>query len=318
MFINTMMLGTIISISSFSWIGMWMGLEINLLSIIPIMKSSKNMYSSEASIKYFLTQAMASLILLFSIILMMMKLNNMTSNLYILDMALLTKLGAAPFHFWFPEVMKGLSWMNCMILMTWQKIAPLMLILNNNSNKILIFSIISSLIISTIMSFNQTSLRKIMAFSSINHLAWMLSSSLISFNITMLYFLIYSILSFILVKIFETTKSFYLNQLMNIQIPKMIKISLTLNFMSLGGLPPFLGFFPKWMIINLMSNNFPLLNLILIFFTLIMLFIYIRLMMSSMIISHTENKLFKKSNFKMFTLNFLIISSLILCTMILT
>jgi NADH-ubiquinone oxidoreductase chain 2 len=46
-----------------------MGLEINLLSFIPLSIKSNNLFSSEASLKYFLTQALASRTLLFSIIL---------------------------------------------------------------------------------------------------------------------------------------------------------------------------------------------------------------------------------------------------------
>jgi NADH-ubiquinone oxidoreductase chain 2 len=46
-----------------------MGLEINLLSFIPLSIKSNNLFSSEASLKYFLTQALASRTLLFSVIL---------------------------------------------------------------------------------------------------------------------------------------------------------------------------------------------------------------------------------------------------------
>jgi len=50
-----------------------MGLEINLLSFIPLSIKSNNLFSSEASLKYFLTQALASRTLLFSIILFSFK-----------------------------------------------------------------------------------------------------------------------------------------------------------------------------------------------------------------------------------------------------
>nr|AXS65891.1 NADH dehydrogenase subunit 2 [Tenebrionoidea sp. 12 KM-2017] len=325
-FFNSMILGTMISISSYSWMGMWMGLEINLLSIIPLFNSAKNMFSSESSLKYFITQAMASLILLFSIILMLSITEFITpkmnfSLLMMLNSALFTKLGAAPFHFWFPEVMEGLNWMNSLILLTWQKIAPMILIMNNKLNNLYFFSIILiSLMMSGLMGLNQISLRKILTFSSINHIAWMLSCMLISYSVWMIYFMIYSIITFNIIMIFYYSNSFFLKQLINsLNYNKLIKFSFMINFMSLGGLPPFIGFFPKWMSINyLINNNYYFLSFILIIFTLIMLFIYIRIIFSSLIMTFNENKLKlpKINNLMLIFINFFSLNSLIICTMI--
>nr|YP_009441747.1 NADH dehydrogenase subunit 2 [Vincenzellus ruficollis]AOY39292.1 NADH dehydrogenase subunit 2 [Vincenzellus ruficollis] len=321
MFLNLMILGTLISISSYTWMGMWMGLEINLLSIIPLMNSTNNMFSSESALKYFITQTLASLIILFSIILMLMMTEFISpwmnsSLLLILNSALLTKLGAAPFHFWFPEVMEGLNWMNCFIILTWQKIAPMILIMNNNLNlNFLLFIIISSLLISTLMGFNQTSLRKILTFSSINHISWMLSSMWISFSIWLIYLLIYFIINFNIILMFYYTNSFYLNQLSNnLNSNNLIKISFLLNFLSLGGLPPFIGFLPKWLTINwLIFNNYLILTLMLILFTLIMLFVYIRIILTSLILNFSQSKipLTKIKKFTLLFMNFFSMFSLI-------
>ncbi|CAH1384876.1 unnamed protein product [Tenebrio molitor] len=91
-----------------------MGLEINLLSVIPIFSEKKNVFSTEASIKYFITQAIASLILLISVIILLLTnefINPLINStlILILNSALIIKLGAAPFHFWFPEVIEGLN-----------------------------------------------------------------------------------------------------------------------------------------------------------------------------------------------------------------
>nr|YP_010933569.1 NADH dehydrogenase subunit 2 [Aegialites californicus]WKT09012.1 NADH dehydrogenase subunit 2 [Aegialites californicus] len=319
-FFNSMILGTLIAISSYSWMGMWMGLEINLLSIIPLFNSTHNMYSSESTLKYFITQAFASLMILFSIIIMLMLMEFLSplmnsSLLLIMNSALLTKLGAAPFHFWFPEVMEGLSWVNCLILLTWQKIAPMILIMNNYFNiTFMIFIIMASLIISTLMSFNQISLRKIMAFSSINHISWMICAMMTSFSIWLIYLMIYMLINLNILLIFKFTNSFYLNQFTNnSNYNKLIKLSIIINFLSLGGLPPFIGFLPKWLTINwLILNNFFMITFIVILFTLIMLYIYIRIMVSSLILSHSQNKLFnqKLNNFWFMMFNFFSIFSL--------
>nr|ALO77283.1 NADH deshydrogenase subunit 2 [Scraptia sp. SCR02] len=323
-FFNMMILGTLISISSYSWLAMWMGLEINMLSIIPLFSSTKNMYSSESAMKYFITQAMASMILLFSVIMMMTSeefINPvMNSNLLlILNSALLTKVGAAPFHYWFPEVMEGLNWINCMILLTWQKIAPMILVMNNLLNKEFLFMIIiTSLIISTIMSFNQISLRKIMAYSSINHIGWMISSILISKSIWFIYFSIYTFISINLIYIFNKFNCYYLTQLLSlINQNKILKINFMMNFLSLGGIPPFIGFFPKWLNINwlILNNNYTL-TFMLIMFTLIMLYIYIRMTFTSIVIMHNEYKMLNKSPSLMFSImNFVSLTLLIFCTM---
>nr|AYQ19094.1 NADH dehydrogenase subunit 2 [Tenebrionidae sp. 1 ACP-2013] len=325
-FFNSMMMGTLISISSYSWMSMWMGLEINLLSIIPLFSNSKNMFSSESSMKYFITQAMASLILLMAVIMLLIseEFINPLVNFYftmMMNSALFTKLGAAPFHFWFPEVMEGLNWNNSLILLTWQKIAPMMLIMNMKINySFLITVIILSLTISTISGFNQTSIRKIMAFSSVNHIAWMLSTMMMSFQSWVIYFVIYSILNFNITTMMNLTKSFYLNQINNMMNnKKMFKFTLMTNLLSLGGLPPFIGFLPKWIIINWMtSNNMMLITAMMIITTLIMLFIYIRMMMSSMVINTEEQKntSIKMNNKIMITMNLISMTSLLLCTFI--
>nr|WIL79874.1 NADH dehydrogenase subunit 2 [Tillus discoidalis]WIL79900.1 NADH dehydrogenase subunit 2 [Opilo sinensis] len=323
MFFITMILGTLISISSYSWLGMWMGLEINMISIIPMFAQYKNMYSSEAAMKYFLTQAMASMMILFGIILMsinfmmFMELNmNFYMNL-IISSALLTKMGAAPFHFWFPEVIEGLNWFNSLILLTWQKIAPMILIMYNSYMNMFYFMIIlMSMIISSIMGFNQTSLRKILAYSSINHIGWMISALLYSKLIWLIYFLIYSLISINIIFIFNKFKLYFISQLILIfnQTP-LLKTFFMLNFLSLGGIPPFLGFFPKWLVIySLISNKNILLPFIMIIFTLMTFYFYLRLMFSALIINF--NTQIPKSNnlnyFYMMICNWLFLFGLIL------
>nr|YP_009711992.1 NADH dehydrogenase subunit 2 [Epicauta impressicornis]QGA73696.1 NADH dehydrogenase subunit 2 [Epicauta impressicornis] len=326
MFFNSMILGTLIAISSFSWLGMWMGLEINLLSIIPLMNSSKNMLSSEASLKYFITQTLASLVLMLSITLMMIVNEFITPMVnsqltMLLNSALLTKLGAAPFHFWFPEVIEGLNWFNCSILLTWQKIAPMALLMNNHLMiNFIIIIILMSLMVSTLMSLNQLSLRKIMAFSSINHIAWMMSAMISSFSIWMIYLMIYTFITLTITYTFNHMKINLINQIpLMLNSHKMFKFSMMANFMSLGGLPPFLGFLPKWLTINWMIiHNFTLLALILIIATLIMLFVYIRILTSSLLLSHNETKKidFKMNKFLALSFNFFAITGLASCTLI--
>nr|ABN72883.1 NADH dehydrogenase subunit 2 [Drosophila guanche]QXG19230.1 NADH dehydrogenase subunit 2 [Drosophila guanche] len=296
LFTTIMIIGTLITVTSNSWLGAWMGLEINLLSFIPLLSDNNNTMSTESSLKYFLTQALASTVLLFSSIILMLK-NNMNMEInesftsMIIMSTLLLKSGAAPFHFWFPNMMEGLTWMNALMLMTWQKIAPLMLISYLNVKNLLLISVILSVIIGAIGGLNQTSLRKLMAFSSINHLGWMMMSLMISESIWLIYFLFYSFLSFILTFMFNIFKLFHLNQLFSwFMSSKILKFTLFMNFLSLGGLPPFLGFLPKWLVIQQMTfcNQYFILT-IMMMSTLITLFFYLRICYSAFMLNYYEN-----------------------------
>nr|QWT71654.1 NADH dehydrogenase subunit 2 [Simuliidae sp. Cyprus 2] len=305
LFLTTLISGTLISISSNSWLGAWIGLEINLLSFIPLMIDTNNLLSTEAALKYFLTQALASAIFLFSSILFILQLNifsmiSINSNLIttVILSSLLLKSGAAPFHFWFPGVMEGLNWWNNLILMTWQKIAPLMLASYCLNFNFIFNIIILSIVIGSLGGLNQTSLRKLMAFSSINHLGWMLAAMMYSENLWLSYFIIYTYLSFTIVFIFNLFKFFHLNQLFSFynQSP-LVKFSLFVSLLSLGGLPPFLGFLPKWMVIQSISNiNSIFMLIIMVSFTLITLFFYMRITYSAFMLSYMETN-WNYSNF---------------------
>nr|YP_010443258.1 NADH dehydrogenase subunit 2 [Polypogon tarsicrinata]UTE83777.1 NADH dehydrogenase subunit 2 [Polypogon tarsicrinata] len=296
-FFFILIFSTLISISSNSWLGCWIGLEINLLSFIPLISNSNNLLSTEASLKYFLTQSIASINFLFSILLQMILLKNFEMNYFIsimINSSMLMKMGSTPFHFWFPNIVEGLSWFNNFLLMTWQKITP-MIILSYYFNKNFIYIIIIfNVIIGALGGLNQTSLRKLMAFSSINNLGWMLMSIMISENLWMFYLFMYSFMISIMCFSFYMLNMFFINQLFINNLNSLMKINLFINFLSLGGLPPFIGFFPKWIVINfLMINQLYFLIFIMIMSSLIVLFYYIRIIYSIFMFNYFKMKWFK-------------------------
>nr|QFK68872.1 NADH dehydrogenase subunit 2 [Graphium doson] len=288
---------TLISISSNSWLGCWIGLEINLMSFIPLISNSKNLLSSEAALKYFLIQSIASINFLFTILMKMMLLKNFEIHNFIsimINSSMLMKMGSAPFHFWFPNIIEGLSWFNCFIIMTWQKISPMILLSYYFNNNFLMIIVIMNVIIGVIGGFNQTSIRKLMSFSSINNLGWMITALMISENLWFMYLFLYSFLISIMCFFFNILNIYFINQLFIINMNFKIKFYFMINFLSLGGLPPFLGFFPKWIIINfLINNNMNFISFIFIMMSLIMLFIYIRIIYSSVIFNFFKMKWLK-------------------------
>nr|QED57240.1 NADH dehydrogenase subunit 2 [Anthonomus eugenii]QED57248.1 NADH dehydrogenase subunit 2 [Anthonomus eugenii]QED57272.1 NADH dehydrogenase subunit 2 [Anthonomus eugenii]QED57311.1 NADH dehydrogenase subunit 2 [Anthonomus eugenii]QED57358.1 NADH dehydrogenase subunit 2 [Anthonomus eugenii] len=314
MFYSTLIMGSIMAISSTSWLTIWIGLEMNLLSIMPIMKD-KLKSTSEAMIKYFMVQAMASTILLFSILMFQLASTKMmsASTYFILNSALFMKMGAAPLHFWYPEVLSGLSWKNNFIMLTWQKIAP-MLIIINTSFSILFISlfIVFSALLGSLQGFNQICLRKILAYSSINHIGWMLASFLCTHTIWLFYYLIYTLINMNIIIILQKMNIFYMNQINKLfSFNLKMKMMYMLNFLSLSGLPPFLGFIPKWLVVNfLIMNNFLSLSLILIIFTLLALFMYFRITFSTFSFFYSKNILNYKNkiSYTIFFINFLALS----------
>nr|WDY84680.1 NADH dehydrogenase subunit 2 [Gilpinia sp. 1 GYN-2022c]WEG22864.1 NADH dehydrogenase subunit 2 [Gilpinia sp.] len=280
--------GTLITINSTSWIGSWMGMEINLMAFIPLlmnmMKLSKN---SNSSMLYYIIQVGSSSMLLMMLMMMKMTFILMNINLFMMFMqiSLILKLGASPFHWWMIKIIKNMNWMNCFLLMTFQKIAPLFLLVNTNMSMIIYLSMMFSGFMGSLMGINQISLKLLMGYSSLNHLSWMFMSMMIDMNILLIYLMIYFFNNFIICIFFMFMKINYLNQIYNYNnMNFFLKFLVMMMFLSMAGIPPMFGFLPKFFVFILMIKNmFFFESLIFIMFALIVLFYYINLIMPSML-----------------------------------
>nr|YP_010954488.1 NADH dehydrogenase subunit 2 [Exothotettix guangxiensis]WMV02055.1 NADH dehydrogenase subunit 2 [Exothotettix guangxiensis] len=300
LFYMMLIMSTMMSITATSWLGVWMGLEINLLSFIPLI-SNQSMFNN-SSIKYFITQTLASIMLITSFITLMMSLFNQHKEIIYMMMAMsiLMKMGAAPMHFWFPEVMEFLKWKNCMLLMTWQKIAPMIMMSYINVNQLFMtIIIIMSATVGAILGLNQISLRLILSYSSINHMGWMLASIQTSMTNWMLYFMIYSLLTMLISFSFKSNNINFINEMfINKNNHKIDKLNSAIAFLSLGGMPPFIGFLPKWMLMQeLMQTSMYFTSVTLIVSSTITLYFYMKMFLSAGILSFKENKWLKNNFF---------------------
>nr|ACY36763.1 NADH dehydrogenase subunit 2 [Crocidura grayi]ACY36764.1 NADH dehydrogenase subunit 2 [Crocidura grayi] len=291
--LGTIMLGTSIVMTSSHWFMTWLGFEMNMMAIVPILMKKYSPRSMEAATKYFLTQATASMILMLAIIINLMysgqwtikNMENYTASTLI-TIALVMKLGLAPFHFWVPEVTQGVSLNSGLILLTWQKIAPLTLLYqiysSINTNLLLLMSLMS-IMIGGWGGLNQTQLRKIMAYSSIAHMGWMMMILIYNPNLSLLNLLLYIFMTssmFMLLIFTSTTTTLSLSLTWN-KTP-IITIMSLITLLSLGGLPPLTGFMPKWMIIQeLTKNNSVILPTLMAILALLNLFFYMRLTYST-------------------------------------
>lgn len=104
--------------------------------------------------------------------------------------------------------------------------------------------IILSALIGAVGGLNQVSLRKILVFSSINHLAWILTTLLFNKSIIIIYYIIYFIINLNIVMIFKKYSLSYLNQIFSVNNTFYIYVLFIIIF-SLAGLPPFTGFISK-------------------------------------------------------------------------
>nr|UJT63724.1 NADH dehydrogenase subunit 2 [Ctenochromis pectoralis] len=258
-------LGTTITFTSSHWLLAWMGLEMNTLAIIPLMTQHHHPRAVEATTKYFLTQAAAAATLLFASVTNawltgQWDIQQISHPLpcTMITLALALKIGLAPLHAWLPEVLQGLDLTTGLILSTWQKLAPFALILQlqPSNSTLLILLGISSTLMGGWGGLNQTQLRKVLAYSSIAHLGWMILVLQFSPSITLLTLLIYLIMTFSTFLVFKLNKATNINTLATSWTKAPSLTALTpLILLSLGGLPPLTGFMPKWLILQELTKQ---------------------------------------------------------------
>nr|QZZ18310.1 NADH dehydrogenase subunit 2 [Eurhadina jarrayi] len=288
MFFSTMMMSITLSISSNNWIMIWCGLEISLVSIIPMMINNM-MISSESTMKYFIVQSISSAMLMLSMMIMIMK--GDYNYDYILMTALLMKTGVAPFHNWVLTVVEGLSLNMMLILLTINKIAPITIMSYNCQSLTMIIMV--TVTVSAILGLNQNSIKKIIGYSSIFNMGFLIAV-LKSNWMWMFYLLIYSTLMFMLVVMMKLTKIKFVNQMIFMGLFNN-KLSLWLTMLSTGGMPPLMGFSIKYMVmLNMISNKMILLMIIMLMTSLIVMFFYLRMTFVSMMNNSMmiKNKLF--------------------------
>nr|YP_010963346.1 NADH dehydrogenase subunit 2 [Epicrates crassus]WNK74791.1 NADH dehydrogenase subunit 2 [Epicrates crassus] len=300
-------LSTILVMTSTHWIMAWVCLEINTLSMIPMISKPHHPRSTEAATKYFLTQTLASMTIMFAATMSAMEttqwemtlMTNQTTTT-LLTLALMMKVAAAPFHFWLPEVTQGTTTLTSLVILTWQKLAPMSILLTM-SNKInqtaLLLMAILSITIGGLGGLNQTQIRKLMAFSSIAHTGWILSTIAIAPKISTLTLLIYILSTTPIFLMLHTTSSTTIKDIGTTWMtsPQLASM-LTMTILSMGGLPPLTGFMPKWLILNKMVMfNMTTEATMMAMASLLSLYVYLRLTyISSMTMTPNTNTMTMK------------------------
>nr|QLH57038.1 NADH dehydrogenase subunit 2 [Conus canariensis] len=297
MFLSVMGFGTMLSLSSVHWLGIWAGLEMNLIGFLPMLIYQKKISESESAVKYFIIQALGSSLLIFGSLLsfstsfswdMISEGMSGTLGLCALMSGLSVKLGVFPFHYWVPSVMAGLSWVSCMLLATWQKLAPLFLLLSlcelsEMKELLVLFCVVSggSALVGGMGGLNQTQIRALLAYSSIGHLGWMTFAMLHGEWCMKLYLFVYlSITASLFVSLWLKDSS-AMKDVSSLKHFKIYHLVIMLLLLSLSGLPPLLGFVSKWLVVFIGSGGpFSFILFLLILGSLMSLFYYLSLFFS--------------------------------------
>nr|YP_009024170.1 NADH dehydrogenase subunit 2 [Whitmania acranulata]AGL34626.1 NADH dehydrogenase subunit 2 [Whitmania acranulata] len=303
MSVTVLVLSTFMMASCNSWFSLWVCLELNMFMFIPVIMWGNTDNEEEGAVKYFIIQSLASAMLLISIFYSFNLSNFEVVMVYILVMAILMKMGSFPFIFWYTSVMKSISWVSCMILSTWQKLGPLLILIFyiNSLNKLFLFVSLINVFIGGCAGCMQSDLRALMAYSSISHLGWMMSVlSGVYKMLSIIYFIMYTLL---------VLPIFFIMAFVNIKSMSMLfsinKISfsnllvLYYLFCLLEVLPPLSGFMPKLMILNILVYENLLMGVLMVIFSLMSLYMYMNMFFTMFIFYYMNLELKLEFNYVM-------------------
>ena len=295
--------GSLVIILSNHFLILYLGLELQTFSFfILISKNKLWLKSSEAGIKYFFLGALSSGIFLLGIVILFIKgyslyfqdfiiyfnYNNkiLLYSLILIILSLFFKISLFPLHFWIPDIYEGSSWKTIGLISTLPKISIIYILIQLKFQDFFIICSLFSIIIGVLGGINQTKIKRLLAYSGITHIGFIiLILSIInekSFIITNIYLFNYVInilcILFIINKLY-ISKNNYIIELSNDKfLNNILGFSWVIIILSLAGIPPLSGFISKWLVIyNIIQENYIFSSIISILFSSLGVFYYIRI-----------------------------------------
>ena len=314
-------IGMMLLVSANDFISMYLSLEMMSLCLYVLAAFNRDdIKSSEAGLKYFILGALSSGIMLFGISLIygfvgtvnfsiiaalfsgsgseIEVLPAVQVGLVMVITGLLFKLSAAPFHFWTPDVYEGSPTIITSFFATVPKIAGVVILYRilhqpfiscaSTWSQVILLAACLSMIVGAVGGINQKNIKRLLAYSSINHIGFILvavgiDSSQSLFTV-ILYLVIYLIMNFgIFAVVLSMKKSkeeaLEISSLSGIakKRPAFAAVIAVLMF-SMAGIPPLFGFFAKFYILKLaIDNSYFAVAMIAIISSVIAAFYYLRI-----------------------------------------
>ena len=310
-------LGMMVMISASNLLTLYMGLELLSLSLYALVALQRDSsVASEAAMKYFVLGALASGMLLYG----MSMLYGATGTLEIARIAavlqsdtgnntvlvfglvfivagLAFKLGVAPFHMWLPDVYHGAPTAVTLFIGTATKIAAFAFVLrilaqglqtmSPDWQQMMVIMAVLSMAIGNITAIAQTNFKRMLAYSTISHMGFLLlgllSADINGYSSAMFYMLTYVLTglgSFGMIMLLSR-QGFEADNLedlkgLNQRSPWYAFVMLLIMF-SLAGIPPTVGFYAKLSVLQAVINaGYTWLAVVAVMFSLIGAFYYLR------------------------------------------
>ena len=287
-------LGMMILISSNDLITMYLGIELQSLALYVVATIKKDsLQSSEAGVKYFVLGALSSGILLYGCSLIygfsgttnFDEIQNNLSSLESLNLGLIFglvfilsglafKVSAVPFHMWTPDVYEGAPTSITAFFAIVPKVSAVALIyrfcLEPFGNfysewvQIIIFLSIASMFLGAIAAISQSNIKRLLAYSSISHVGYILiglaaanAAGIKGVVIYMVFYVVMNIAVFTIILSLKFNNRFIekINEFSGLSSHKpLIALCLAIIMLSMAGIPPFAGFFGKFYIFTAALN----------------------------------------------------------------
>ncbi len=312
------LLGMMVMVSASHFLTLYLGLELLSLSLYAMVALQRDSsVATEAAMKYFVLGALASGMLLYG----MSMIYGVTGTLALADMAqiladgtdlriplvfgivfivagLAFKLGAVPFHMWVPDVYHGAPTAMTLFIGSAPKIAAFAFVVRilgqglesqvAEWRDMLVILAVLSMAVGNIAAIAQTNLKRMLAYSTISHMGFMLlgilAGSQNGYGSAMFYVLVYALMSlggFGMILLlsragFEADKLDDFKGL-NRRSPWLAFLMLLLMF-SMAGVPPTVGFYAKLSVLQaVVEIGYVWLAVVAVLFSLIGAFYYLRI-----------------------------------------
>ena len=269
MLVLIVLLGSLLLVSSVNWLSIYLALELQTLTLFILVAKKKNSaYSTEAGLKYFVLGAISSGLFLFGCTLLYgvsgeTSIQGINSVLVgdvgkiCITASLLFKLSAVPFHMWAPDVYEGVPTITTALLAIIPKIGVFSVLVQIGLvSNVVLFCGVLSIIYGAIGALNQTKIKRLLAYSGIGHMGFLLFGVAIgsfeSIQASFVYIVIYTIISICGFSVFLSLK---LIRVLIIEVSSLsrenfvMSLTLALTFLSIAGIPPLAGFLGKWLIL---------------------------------------------------------------------